>query len=216
MQNHWDERFATEEYVYGKEPNTFLKEFFEAHSDLFQNPVLMLGDGEGRNGVYLATQGLDVTSLDFSAKGLEKAKKLAQEKNVNINTVLADVNLFDFGKEKWGTIVIIYLHLPKAERLRLYEKIKEALLPNGLFFVEVFSQEQIKYNSGGPRDINLLYNKEELEEEFSKSNSKYRFEIIHSEEKIVILHEGRFHEGEGSVVRFVCKKNYEVLSGSYH
>lgn len=80
MQNQWNERFSSEEYIYGKEPNTFLKEFFENNQKLFKNPVLMLGDGEGRNGVYLATKGMDVVSLDYAANGLKKAELLAKEK----------------------------------------------------------------------------------------------------------------------------------------
>lgn len=207
MKEKWNERFSADEYVYGKEPNSFLKEFFEKHSDIFKNPVLMLGDGEGRNGVYLAQQGLDVTSLDYAEKGLEKAKRLADEKNVSIKTILADVNEFDFGENKWGTIVLIYLHLSKIERLKLFEKIKKALIPNGIFFVEAFSKEQLNYNSGGPKDFDLLFDKQELEESFRNDFNQYSFKILFSEQKIITLHEGKLHEGEGSVVRFVCKKN---------
>ncbi|MEJ5306093.1 MAG: class I SAM-dependent methyltransferase [Ignavibacteria bacterium] len=206
MQDKWNERFSSEEYVYGKEPNIFLKEFYELNPSLFKNPVLMLGDGEGRNGVYLATRGLDVSSLDYAEMGLRKAKKLAEEKNVDLKTILSDVNEFDFGKEKWGTIVLIFLHLTKDERKNLYSKIKDALIPDGLFFMEVFSVDQLNYNSGGPSLPELLYTKEELEKEFKKPFDGYRFEIIISEQKVVLLHEGKLHEGEGSVVRFVCRK----------
>jgi len=205
MQNQWNERFSSEEYIYGKEPNTFLKEFFENNQKLFKNPVLMLGDGEGRNGVYLATKGMDVVSLDYAANGLKKAELLAKEKNVKIKTILANVNEFDFGVNQWGSIVLIYLHLSKIERLNLYEKIKNSLIPSGLFFVEAFSKNQLNYNSGGPKNYDLLYDKDELENAFKNQNG-FEFEIILSEEKVVILHEGRFHEGEGSVVRFVSKK----------
>lgn len=205
MQNKWNERFSSEEFVYGKEPNIFLKEFFESNQNLFKNPVLMLGDGEGRNGVYLATKGLDVTSLDYAYNALEKAKRLAQEKNVKIKTILADVNKFDFLEKMWGTIVLIYLHLNQDERLILFDKIKRSLIPGGLFFVEVFSKAQLNYNSGGPRDINLLFDKSELENSF-QSNGNLKFQIFLSEEKIVNLHEGKLHEGEGAVIRFVCKK----------
>ncbi|MCX8056079.1 MAG: class I SAM-dependent methyltransferase [Ignavibacteria bacterium] len=206
MQELWNERFSSEEYVYGKEPNIFLKEFFEKNKELFKEPVLMLGDGEGRNGVYLATQGLDVTSLDFAEKGLEKARRLAEEKNVKIKTILSDVNQFEFGENRWGTIVIIYLHLYPEERKNLYKKIKKALVQNGLFFLEAFSKEQLNYNSGGPKDLQLLYDKDELEEFFKNETDELKFEILFSEQKVVILHEGRLHEGEGSVVRFICKK----------
>lgn len=206
MQNIWNEKFSDDEYVYGKEPNIFLKEFYEQNPTLFKNPVLMVGDGEGRNGVYLATKGLDVTSLDYAEMGLLKAQRLAKEKNTEIKTILADVNEFDFGNEKWGTIVLIYLHLSKEERKRLFTQVKNALIPDGLFFVEAFSVEQLNYNSGGPKLAELLYTKEELDKEFNKSIKGYKFEIILSEQKVVHLHEGKSHEGDGSVVRFVCKK----------
>jgi cyclopropane fatty-acyl-phospholipid synthase-like methyltransferase len=214
MQEKWNERFSSDEYVYGKEPNVFLKEFFEQNHLLFKNPVLMLGDGEGRNGVYLATKGMNVTSLDFAEMGLLKAKNLALEKNTEIKTILSDVNDFDFGQEKWGTIVLIYLHLSKVDRKHLFEKIKNALIPDGLFFLEAFSVEQLNYDSGGPKLTELLYTREELEDEFNQSMDGYLFKIVLSEQKIVILHEGRLHEGEGSVVRFVCKKINEDKNGS--
>lgn len=206
MQERWNDKYSTEEFVYGKEPNIFLKEYYEHNQSLFKNPVLMLGDGEGRNGIYLATKGLDVTSLDFSEKGLEKAKRLAEERNVRIKTILADVNLFDFGIESWGTIGLIYLHLTKEERFNLFTKIKKALIPDGLFFLEAFSIEQLNYDSGGPKTTELLYSKDEIENIFNEAIEGYRFEIILLEQKVVVLHEGRNHEGEGSVVRFVCKK----------
>ncbi|MGB9663915.1 MAG: class I SAM-dependent methyltransferase [Ignavibacteria bacterium] len=206
MQNLWNESFSDEEYVYGKEPNIFLREFYEQNPEMFKNPVLMVGDGEGRNGVYLATRGLDVTSLDYAEMGLLKALRLAKEKNTAIKTILADVNEFDFGIERWGTIVLIYLHLSKEERKRLYSQVKTALISDGLFFIEAFSVDQLKYNSGGPKLAELLYTKDELEKEFTKSIKGYKFEIIFSEQKVVRLHEGKLHEGDGSVVRFVCKK----------
>lgn len=205
MQNQWNERFSSEEYIYGKEPNAFLKEFFENNQKLFKNPVLMLGDGEGRNGVYLATKGMDVFSLDYAEIGLKKAKLLAQEKNTKIKTILANVNQFDFGINQWGSIVLIFLHLSKMERLNLYKKIKSSLIHSGLFFVEAFSRNQLNYNSGGPKNYDLLYDKDELDNAFRNQN-EFKFEIILSEQKVITLHEGRFHEGEGSVVRFVSKK----------
>ncbi len=206
MKNLWNERFSSDEYVYGTEPNAFLEDFYENNSNLFLNPVLMLGDGEGRNGVYLATKGLDVTSLDFAEKGLEKARKLAREKNVTLKTILADVNEYRFEENCWGTIVLIYLHLTKSERVKLFENIKKSLKASGIFFLEAFSTEQLNYNSGGPKDIDLLYTKEELENFFIRDSHEKKFEVLVSQQTITLLHEGRLHEGEGSVVRFVCKK----------
>lgn len=206
IKQRWNERFSIDEFAYGKEPNIFLKEFYESNSNLFLNPVLMLGDGEGRNGVYLASQGLAVYSLDFAEMGIIKTLKLAEEKNVRIRTILADVNKFNFVESYWGTIVLIYLHLESKSRKNLWSKIQNSLKPNGIFFLEAFSIEQLNYESGGPKDPNLLFTKSELEENFLYTEGKYKFEILLSEQKVVTLHEGKFHEGPGSVVRFICKK----------
>lgn len=119
----WNERFSTEEFAYRKEPNSFLKEFFESNPNLSLNPVLMLGDGEGRNGVFLTSQSLDVFSLDFAEMGIFKTLKFADEKNVRIRTVLANVNEFNFVENYWGTIVLIYLHLDSNLRKNLWRKI---------------------------------------------------------------------------------------------
>lgn len=206
LRQRWNERFSTEEFAYGKEPNSFLKEFFESNYNLLLNPVLMLGDGEGRNGVYLASQGLEVFSLDFAEMGVLKTLKLADEKNVRIRTILADVNEFNFVKNYWGTIVLIYLHLDSNSRKNLWRKIQNSMKPGGVFFLEAFSIEQLNYESGGPKDLDLLFTKSELEENFLYPEGKNKFEILLSEQKVVTLHEGRFHEGPGSVVRFICKK----------
>lgn len=206
MKQRWNERFSTDEFAYGKEPNIFLKEFYESNSNLFLNPVLMLGDGEGRNGVYLASQGLTVYSLDFAEMGIIKTLKLAEEKNVKITTILADVNVFNFVENYWGSIVLIYLHLDSNSRKNLWRKIQNSLKPGGIFFLEAFSIEQLNYESGGPKDPDLLFTKSELEENFLYTEGKHKFEILQSEQKVVTLHEGKFHEGPGLVIRFICKK----------
>jgi hypothetical protein len=196
----WNERFSTDEYVYGKKPNQFLKATFEKNPNLFQNPVLLLGDGEGRNGVYLALNKLDVTSLDFSEKALKKAKLLADEKKVPLKTILSDINKYKFKKDYWGTIISIFFHLESNRRKQLHRNIKTSLRQNGLIVLEAYSPRQLQYDSGGPKNIEMLYTVEELKNDF------HDFEIIQLEEVETILSEGVLHQGRASVVRFVGKK----------
>ncbi len=105
----WDKEFDTETYVYGKEPNEFLKEHYE---ELPKGKVLCLAEGEGRNAVFLATKGFDVTAVDISQVGLNKAKKLAKEAGVEIRTICKDLAAFDLGEQQWDSIVSISCHLP--------------------------------------------------------------------------------------------------------
>lgn len=196
----WNERFSAEEFVYGKEPNQFLKETFNSDSLLFSSPILMLGDGEGRNGVFLAEKGFEVTSLDFSENALKKAKLLAAEKNVQLKTVLADALTHDFGNEQWGSIISIFFHLASESRKTIHQKIKKALKPNGLFLLEAYSPRQLNFQSGGPKDINLLYTTEELKSDFND------FEILLLKETETELSEGPLHQGRASVIRFLGKK----------
>lgn len=200
MQNMWDERFSTPEYLYGKEPNQFLQDSFNKHKSLFIEPILMLGDGEGRNGVFLASHNLEVYSLDFSKVALEKAKKLAEEKNTKLQLIFEDVTKFEFVPNYWGSIILIYLHLLEEERTKLYDKISKSLKPGGIFLLEVFSKEQINYQSGGPKNLDLLYSLEELKTNFKD------FEIIVANKLIINLNEGYLHKGEGSVIRFLAQK----------
>lgn len=200
MQNMWDERFSTPEYLYGKEPNQFLQDSFNKHKSLFIEPILMLGDGEGRNGVFLASHNLEVYSLDFSKVALEKAKKLAEEKNTKLQLIFEDVTKFEFVPNYWGSIILIYLHLLEEERTKLYDKIKKSLKPGGIFLLEVFLKEQINYQSGGPKNLDLLYSLEELKTNFKD------FEIIVADKLIINLNKGYLHKGEGSVIRFLAQK----------
>lgn len=196
----WNHRFSSEEYVYGKEPNQFLKTSFERYPSLFQNPVLLLGDGEGRNGVYLSSNGLDSTSLDFSEKALEKAKRLAAEKNITLNTILSDVNNYNFEKNYWGAIVSIFFHIDPQSRGQLHRNIKKSLIKNGTFILEAYSPRQLQFESGGPKDIDMLYTVENLKNDFVD------FDIIQLEEVETRLNEGCLHQGKASVVQFIGRK----------
>lgn len=194
----WDERFASETYVYGEAPNAFLKS--QVHTLPAGGQVLSLGEGEGRNGVFLATQGFSVTALDSSEQGFAKTRELASRNKVSVSTRFGDVTHADLGKEEWDAIINIYCHLPSPERQALYPRITAALRPGGVFLSEQFSKEQLAYQSGGPKVEDMLLSLDELSAAFEG------WEILVAKKEVVLLDEGPFHQGEGSVLRFVARK----------
>jgi SAM-dependent methyltransferase len=196
--NMWDTRFGQEEYVYGREPNAFLAE----HHLVFPKGarVLSLGEGEGRNAVFLGRQGYDVTALDSSAEGMRKLARLAAEGGVLVAQRLEDVTQADLGTSRWNGIVSIFCHLPSTDRQALYARIRQGLKPGGIFLTELFTPRQLAYQSGGPKDPDMLVERDELLKAFEG------FEILLAEEEMVTLDEGPFHQGLGSVVRFIARR----------
>jgi len=203
--NIWDTRFAADEYVYGRNPNAFLAEHhlvFPKHAR-----ILSLGEGEGRNAVFLARHGYDVTAMDASAEGMRKLSRLAAEGGVLVSQRLEDVTQADLGRARWDGIVSIFCHLASGDRRALYSRIREALKPGGIFLTEVFTPRQLGYQSGGPKDPDYLVERDELVEAFAGAGSPASgFEIVLAEEEIVTLDEGPFHQGLGSVVRFIARR----------
>ena len=158
--NHWNTRFQTENYVYGKEPNAFLKEFQKKIKN--SGDALAIAEGEGRNAVYLAQQGMNVTAWDYAESGLAKTNKLAEERNVAVSTELVDLNEANWHEAKWDEIVCIFGHFPKELRKKTLQGVKTAIKPGGYFLTEVYSHYQLPYQSGGPQNLDFLYNPEEF------------------------------------------------------
>ncbi len=194
----WDSRYDEEGFAYGTSPNTFLTSF----ADSFKSGqhVLVIGDGEGRNGVWLAQQGCSVVSVDSSKIGVEKAKKLAAEKGVEIEAVCADLTEWDWPESHFDFVVIIYVHFPPEIRALLHDKVISCIKPNGQLIMESFTPEQLNYSSGGPPVLEMLYTAEMMKSDFKL------LEIQQLEECITELNEGKYHCGEGAVVRLVAKK----------
>ena len=195
----WDSRYAEEGFAYGVSPNVFLTSF----ADNFKagHKVLVIGDGEGRNGVWLAEQGCSVVSVDSSRVGVEKAQKLATEKGVEIEAVCADLNEWDWPESSFDFVVIIYVHFPPAIRELLHQKVIATLKPGGQLIMESFTPEQLNYSSGGPPVLEMLYTMEMMKSDFQL------LEIQKLEECVTELNEGKYHCGEGAVVRLVAKKS---------
>ena len=195
----WDEKFSREGYFYGFEPNVFI----ESQTKLLapQSKVLCLGEGEGRNAVYLADRGFEVTALDASAIGMTKALAMASKRGVNFKVELLDLEQWN-PKEKYNAVVTSYLHLEEPLRTQAFQKAISTLSPQGYFIGEFFSINQIPRESGGPKKPSLLYTLASLESIFSLEDC----EIISLEECDVPLDEGNGHQGDALVIRVIVKK----------
>ena len=196
QQEFWNGKFSKADYFYGRKAN----EFLASKIDLFKNykKLLCLGEGEGRNAIFFAKNGFEVSAIDASDLGLEKLQNRAVEEKLDIKTVCMDLNFWK-AEEKYDVIMASYLHLLRDERERLFKKIEDSLNTNGYFIAEFFSTKQLSYNSGGPKDLDLLYTVEDLSNYFSLCKKN----II---EEIVVLNEGIGHQGEACVIRVVIQK----------
>lgn len=196
--NRWDERYGGKEYFFGTEPNGFLA---TTAPEVPRGKALCIADGEGRNSVYLAELGFTVTAMDASRGGMEKARRLASERGVTIDTVVADLADFAFGTGAWKLVVSVFCHLPKQLRADVHRRVVEALEPGGVFVLEAYTPDQLAYGTGGPPVAELLAHRDELEAELSG----LEFAVSRETERDVI--EGRGHWGKAAVVQILGKKH---------
>ncbi len=202
MKEKWDERYGQVEFAYGEEPNSFLKDQLK---NTTIGKALFPAEGEGRNGVYTASLGWEVDAFDLSDEGKQKALKLATLKNVQINYQVGEFQQFNYEKESFDLIALIYAHFPASKKSEYHKYLSQYLKKGGLVIFEAFSKNHLEYVSknpkiGGPKDIDMLFSIEELQTDFSN------FDILLLEEKEVELSEGLYHNGIGSVIRFVGRK----------
>jgi hypothetical protein len=193
----WDERYNTTEYVYGTDPNAFLANVI---TQMPTGRTLCIAEGEGRNAVFLAGHGHDVVAVDASTVGLAKAQRLASERSVTIETVVADLAHFEIAAESWDAIVSIFAHVPADIRKPLHRKIVQGLRSGGMLVLEAYTPEQIKLGTGGPPVPELTMNLDILREELDGLVFQHAVEL----QRDVI--EGRFHTGKGAVVQMVAIK----------
>ena len=197
QQMMWDERYDRDEYVYGKEPNDFLSSVVER---IPAGNVLCLADGEGRNGVFLAERGFEVTSVDASGVGVAKTRKLAAERGVSISAVQADLAQFEIGRQTWSAIVAIFCHLPPPLRRVVHAAVVEGLRDGGLLVLEAYTPDQVGRKTGGPPVKELAMSLSELEQEL------HGLEWLHRAELLREIREGEGHSGVGSVVQMLGRK----------
>ncbi len=195
----WETRFSPPGYVFGKEPNAFLKA--QAHRLRAGQTALSVADGEGRNGVWLAEQGLDVLATDYSATALAKARALAQERGVQLRTEVADVTKWRWPEAAFGVIAAIFVQVVfPADRPAFFANLKRALKPGGLLFMQGYRLEQLAYRTGGPPEAERLYTRALLEESFGDMAE------LEIREHDSVLNEGTAHVGMSALIDLVGRK----------
>jgi|SRR5271169_2101527 len=198
-QKMWDERFSQTESVYGEAPNAFL----EAQASRLKAGMMVLvpADGYGRNGIWLAKQGLRVHTVDLSPVGVERARKTAGVAGLEMTIELGDLANWDWPVGRFDAAASIYLHLPDELRPKVHASILRAVKPGGLVILEAFTPAQLLHSSGGPKHVDLLYTADMLRRDFAPA------EALLLEEKEVRIEEGPMHSGPAAVVRAVFRKN---------
>lgn len=197
MKAMWNERYQTEEYQYGIQPNDFMKEQL---SILPTGRILFPGAGEGRDAVFAAQKGWDVHAFDLSEEGKIKAERLASKEKARIHFKVADASFVKFPLESFDVIALTYFHLPLEIRLDFYKQCIAWLKRGGFLILEGFNKHQISLNSGGPKKIEWLFSAATISDEFPG------LRIIVNEEKQRILNEGPLHQGLAEVIQFVGQK----------
>lgn len=200
--DRWNDRYREKEYAYGTEPNEFLKEQL---AKLKPGTILFGAEGEGRNAVYAAKQGWDVSAFDISIEGKNKALSLAKENQVTIDYRIGQLPELEFEHEQFDAIALIYAHFPPNIKSQYHQLLSKYLKKGGTLILEAFGKQHLEFQKknekiGGPRDLAALFSTEELQADFDN------YEIIQLEETAVQLNEGLYHIGEGSVTRFVGRK----------
>ncbi|MTJ79648.1 MAG: methyltransferase domain-containing protein [Telmatospirillum sp.] len=196
--NFWNERYNVDHYVYGTRPNAFLTA--EARRLSPGSRILIPGDGEGRNGVWLAGLGMAVHSVDGSSVAVDKARRLAAERGVPLKAETANLLDWSWPVGVFDAAVCLFLHFPEPERIDIHARMARALRPGGLVILETFRPAQLAYASGGPRDVALLYTPDQLRADFAG------LDILLLEEAEPVLDEGPLHQGQGATVRLVARK----------
>jgi SAM-dependent methyltransferase len=193
----WNDRYAVTGHVYGEAPNAFVA---EVASQIPPGPVLCLAEGEGRNAVHLATLGHRVTALDQSEVGLAKARRLAGERGVKIETTVADLADYSIVAGAWAGIVATFAHLPPDLRRRIHRGVVTGLQPGGLFILEAYTPAQLAFDTGGPKSPELLMTLAALRTELSG----LEFPVARERERDVI--EGAGHTGRAAVVQILARR----------
>ncbi|WP_282125545.1 class I SAM-dependent methyltransferase [Marinifilum flexuosum] len=206
MKEFWDERYSQDQFAYGEEPNAYLREKLP---HLKAGKVLFPAEGEGRNAVFAAQLGWQVSAFDYSAKGKEKAEELASKKNVKIDYSLSGFLEESYEKEEFHAICMTFVHFDPKIKTEMHKRLDSYLKPGGHIIFEAFSKEHREINkvnpdAGGPKDIHMMYSIEEIERDFSN------YDIIELKKELVHLKEGFGHVGEGSLIRFIGKKRFNI------
>jgi len=197
MQNQWDERYARQGYIYGTEPNNFLKEQLTL---LKPGRILFPAEGEGRNAVYAASLGWETEAFDQSTEGQKKALQLAGQKGVTINYYIQSLEAWNPEPDQYDCIALIFLHLPDDLRQQVHQNVVKALKPGGTLILEAFTINQLPRTSGGPKTAELLFTKEQIANDFKGLG------ILKLDETESLLDEGPLHQGHAEVIQLTANK----------
>ncbi len=196
----WNQRYSEPGYAYGTEPNDFLR---EALPKLPRGRALCLGEGEGRNAVFLAQKGYDVTAVDLAEVGLKKAEALAKERGVGLSTVVADLAQYEVAPAAWDVIVSVWCHMPREDRALLHARCVKGLKPGGAFVLEGYSPRQLELRTGGPPSLALLMKLDDVKAELAGLDFAVARELDRD------IHEGKYHQGKSAVVQVLGFKPVE-------
>lgn len=198
-QDRWNTRFGGEEYLFGTSPNAFLAS--QQHLLKSGQRALAIADGEGRNGVWLAEQGLQVTAVDFSPVALDKARRLAASRRVEVTFVQADLATWAWQADSFDVIAAIFIQFADPTlRAAIFRGIRRTLVPGGLLLLQGYRPEQIQYGTGGPPHAENMYTAAMLRNAFSD------FEIITLTERDSEITEGQGHHGMSALVDLVARR----------
>jgi 2-polyprenyl-3-methyl-5-hydroxy-6-metoxy-1,4-benzoquinol methylase len=192
----WDNRYSSSQYIYGTEPNQFLKQEL---STLALGKLLLPGEGEGRNALWAAKNGWEVTAIDFSQMAKQKAENLFANNGLTVTYLVNDIFTIEINDE-FDAIALAFLHIPKEKKQQLANKMVKWLKPGGTLIMETFHPEQIKRNSGGPKNPDFFVSPNEIENYYKALN------IQHIETKEICLNEGSHHKGNAIAIRMVAVK----------
>lgn len=197
MNDFWDERYSKPDYAYGIDPNEFFKAKLEP---LAAGRLLLPAEGEGRNAVFASKLGWNVTAFDSSINAKKKAEALADNEKTSINYIVSDFNSFKAKEGSFDCIALIFVHLPIIQRELVHRKLLTFLKPGGNIILEGFSKKQINANTGGPKNIEMLFSEEDILNDFEGTKN---LKVV---EKEVDLDEGPFHKGKAFTIRMTAQK----------
>src|SRR6267378_1715782 len=200
--DRWNDRYSKDEFAYGVQPNNYLKEQLEK---LTIGTILFPAEGEGRNAVFAAKLGWTVSAFDISVEGKNKAVRLAEVNKVTLDYQVGELQTLNYNMGQFDAIALIYAHFPADVKSQYHRTLDKYLRKNGLVIFEAFSKRHVDHIAknekvGGPKEIGMLFSIDELKSDF------VNYEIIELVEKEIELSEGLFHNGKGSVIRFVGRK----------
>ncbi len=195
----WNARFARDEYLFGEEPNVFVRT--QSHWLRSGDSVLCVADGEGRNSVWLAEQGMKVSAFDFAPNAVAKARRLAQRRNISVAHQLGDVYTWPWTAQRYDALVVVFIQfLPPASRDGVFAGMMSAVVPGGLFLLEGYRPEQVDYGTGGPPRREHMYTRPWLETMFAG------WDILLLKDYDATIQEGHAHNGMSALIDLVARK----------